>query len=215
MAKGTSSAKAEENIRRYLTYLKAPGDLVDPKAVARANTQVERTAGGDVIEHVKALAALEQATVVDEAPLRAAFVDTIPGWLEEHGVSVDVLRSFGVPDDVLVEAGLMPAETRKSRSGTRRPAKKRAAAPAPVPPPAPAPAVSSNGHGRGIDYDAIVAALPAGEFLTADVAALLDVDLITARNRIATMRSKGLIVHVGEVDPWTGKGAAPYLYARA
>jgi hypothetical protein len=224
MAKGTSSAKAEDAVRRYLTFLKSPQDLVDEKAIARAQAQVDRTAGGDVIEHIQALAALERAHVVDEAPLRDAFVAALPGWVEKTSVSVEVLRSFGAPDDVLVEAGLMSREKAKrlranARRGTRR-TTTTPAAPAAAAPRARArraPAASTNGHGRTIvDYDGILAGLPPkGEtFLATDVATATGKGIAQARNYVAAMRSKGLIAHVGEVDPWTGKGTAPYLYER-
>jgi hypothetical protein len=219
MGRGTSSAKAEDAVRRYLTFLKSPQDLVDEKAIAKAQAQVDRTADGDVIEHIQALAALERAHAVDEAPLRDAFVAALPGWVEETGVSVDVLRSFGVADDALVEAGLMSREQAKRlRANTRRrKATPPAAARTRATPAKRAPAASTNGHGRPtVDYDSILAALPPkGEtFQAADVATVSGKGIAQARNYVAALRSKGLIAHVGEVDPWTRKGTAPYLYER-
>lgn len=211
MAKTPSSAKAEDAVRRYLTYLRNPSDLVDEKTVNRAQARVDRTAG-DVIEYVLALAALERARTVDEGPIRDAFVAAVPGWAEEHRVSAEVLHSFGVPDDVLVDANLAakPRQRRNTGRSRKTPAKK-TVAPAPEPP-------SANGHGHTkIDYQAIADLLPpkGTTFLVTDVAAVTGKSAQQARNYLAVMRHQGLVEQVGAVDPWNGRGSAPYLFERA
>lgn len=52
--------------------------------------------------------ALEEADPA--AALRAAFVETAAAWAEERGVSYAAFREYGVPADVLKEAGISRAQ---------------------------------------------------------------------------------------------------------
>lgn len=218
MPRGTSSAdRTEEAVRRYLTYLKDPAALVDQDLVARVQQRVDRFAGGDVVEHLKALAALERAQTVDETPLRAAFVEAIPGWAEEQQISVELLRSFGVPDDVLVEARLLSrkrAERERAGQGrTRRAPVKAAEAPVEVEAPA-----GSNGHGQlTADAVALLEGMPepGTPFTVAGLAEVVGVTKDIARSRVNRAVAAGLLADVGvdDSDP-NRRGKRPTLYER-
>lgn len=213
--------RTEEAVRRYLTYLKTPEVLVDHERLARAQQRVDRhAAAGDVVEHLKALASLERAQVVDEAPLRAAFVEAIPGWAEEHQISVELLRGFGVPDEVLVEAKLLSrkkAERDRARTRTRRtttvvPSKEADGQP-------PTPPAATNGHGTldAAEVAALVEGMPerGTPFTVADLAASAGWTKDAARSRVNRAVTAGLLDDIGvdDSDP-NRRGKRPVLYER-
>lgn len=212
MAKPSSSTKAEkaeEAVRRYLTFLKDRTALVDQEAVARAQAQVDRAK--DVIAEVLALARLERTQVVDEAPIRAAFVAAIGGWAADNDISVETLRRFGVPAEVLLEAKLM---SRRQFEQERR-----AAGARPTSKPTPGQVALNGARSRTLSPDeaaALLDGLPDGQFTVAEARDTLGLTRDAARSRVNRAVTAGLLVTAGvDNSDLTRKGKRPMRFERA
>lgn len=195
-----TNSPAEDAVRTFLVYLADADSLIDEAAVVRAQAQVDRAK--DPIEKVRALTRLERAQTVDGDALRADFVEHAAAWIEETGgaVTASALHRYGVPEDVLAEAGLAtPSSTRKTRAGRR-------AAARPVPAHRRAPALS---------LETVAFHLPDGEFSVQDLAEAIDREVGTARNYIPRLLTDGTIVEVGPDPTSNGRGKARTLYRRA
>lgn len=204
----TKSEKAEEAVRRYLTFLKDRTALVDQEAVARAQAQVDRAK--DVIAEVLALARLERAQVVDEAPIRAAFVAAIGGWAADNDISVETLRRFGVPAEVLLEAKLMSRRQfeQERRAAGARPTSK------------PTPGQTLNGaRSRTLnpaEAAALLDGLPDGQFTVAEARDATGLTRDAARSRVNRAVTAGLLVTAGvDNSDLTRKGKRPMRFERA
>lgn len=209
--------RAEDAVRAYLVYLHNPEDLIDQQRVAKAQQRVDRAAG-DVVEHLKALAALDQAKVVDEAPLREAFVAAVAEWAADHNISVDRLRDFRVPDAVLVEAKLLPRKQfERDRAAARARARRPPTPKTQVDEP-PETVVSTNGH-SDLDDDHVAMLVegmppPGQSFTVAGLAETTGLTKNAARMRVNRAHADGLIVEAG-LDPDTTKpGRQPMQYTR-
>lgn len=198
MAKSTNSP-AEGAVRTYLVYLADADSLIDEAAVVRAQALADRAK--DPIEKVRALTRLERAQTVDGDALRADFVEHAAAWIEETGgaVTASALHRYGVPEEVLAEAGLALAPNRKGRSG-----RKAAARPVPVRRRAPA-----------LSLETVAFHLPDGEFSVQGLAEAIDREVGTARNYIPRLLADGAIVEVGPDPDSDGRGKARTLYRRA
>ena len=67
-----AKSATETAVRSYLLYLEDPAALRDESAIAQHSKAVANAT--DPIDKLKALAALESVSTIDEAPLRAGFV---------------------------------------------------------------------------------------------------------------------------------------------
>src|SRR5690606_16179987 len=90
-------AEAERAIRTYLLYVEEPGKLRDEADIQRKTRAV--LDADDPIDKLKALAELERAAHVDEAPLRAAFVRHAKAWADDNAIHAGAFRELGVADD--------------------------------------------------------------------------------------------------------------------
>jgi hypothetical protein len=191
MARKTKTS--EEFVLPYLQYLEDPSSLLDETTIARAQTAVDRAK--DPIGRIKALTALERAQTVDEGALRAAFVDHAARWCEEADVTPSALATYGVPGDVLVEAGLAQPVSRKRRPATTTPVPGRRA--------------------PKLGLDQVLDAAPTGDFTVHDLAAAIDREVGTARNYLTRLVEAGLLVVVERDGSWTGRGKPPTVYRRS
>lgn len=188
----------EASIRSYLLYLKDPDGLVDRAAVTRAERQVERET--DPIRKLRALSRLELAGRVDGDALRADFIANVGAWLEANpDVTVGAFRASGVPDEVLVEAGLVDAH---HRNGSR---------PVPAQPSRP----PRRPRAAPIPLDQAADVVPEGTFRVNEYAVIIGRQVSTARLYIDRLIRAGVLVDAGEVEDWSGSGSPPKLYKRA
>lgn len=196
MPRRTSNSEAA--IRAYLLYLREPESLVDEAAVLRAKAQVQRET--DPIRKLRALSRLELAGQVNGDTLRSDFIANVSTWLRENpDVTVGAFRASGVPDEVLVEAGLVDA---RRRNGSRpvpaqpsRPPRRQRAAPIPL--------------------DQAADVVPEGTFRVNEYAVIIGRQISTARLYIDRLLRAGMLVDAGEVEDWSGNGSPPKLYKRA
>lgn len=173
----------ERTIRAYLTFLEDPARAVDPDAVEAAEEAV-RTAV-DPIEKVVALSDLARARQPDEATLRAGFVAHAATWCQRRRVTAAALVQFGVPADVLADAGLTNGR----------------------PPDGPTTVAMWPGATaqlpRGKDFRA------------SEYAVLAGIPVERARKQLARFVDAGLVVIVGSDPTWKSRGAKPILYRAA
>jgi predicted transcriptional regulator len=118
----------EAAVRLYLIFLDDPTKLVDATIVNRLQGEVANAR--DPIDRLKAMGALERAKATDESAYRYDFIKHAKEWADEEGIPASAFREMGVPNDVLIAAGIdgQPKGRRRSRAGTgpsfRRPAVK-------------------------------------------------------------------------------------------
>ena len=117
MSPSSSTVSPESAVRTYLQYLEDPASLVDKAMVKRLQGKVDKAK--DPVDRLKALAALDKAQSTDDSPYRADFVRYAKQWADEEGVPAAAFRQLGVPNDVLVEAGLdrRPKGRRGAKAG--------------------------------------------------------------------------------------------------
>jgi hypothetical protein len=190
----TTKNDAERAVRLYLLFLEDPGALRDDSEIQR----LRRSADGasDPIDKLKALAALEQATTIDEAPLREGFVAHAKSWAEAQGVPVAAFRELKVTDDVLRDAGFsLPTARRRGRRGATGPGRQRA---------------------KAVPVDDIKAFIlgQKGTFLLSDVMAGAGGSQATVRKALDELISSGQVQKTGPVPDHPGPGRAPLQYKR-
>jgi hypothetical protein len=135
MSSNEDTEPAEDAVRAYLTFLDDPSKLVDAAAVQELKATADNAK--DPIERLLAIAALKRATATDGNAYKYEFIKRAREWAQAQGVPASAFRSLGVPDDVIVAAGLDGARRRgrdrtargtasasASASTTRRPAVK-------------------------------------------------------------------------------------------
>jgi hypothetical protein len=189
-----STLAPEDHVRLYLQYLSDPDSLRDETAIAKARAAVDRAK--DPITKVKAITALERAEAVDPDVYRDAFLTNVKAWLESDGVSVSALQQVGVPDEDLIEAGLLaaqPARRRRGRAATA-PTRTRAAR---------------------LGLDEVARHLPKREFRLTELAEAIEREPATTRNYLNKLLEQGIVAEVGDDPNHSGKGKAPKLYTRA
>jgi hypothetical protein len=86
--------------------------------VKRLQGKVDKA--NDPVDRLKALAALDKAQSTDDSAYRADFVRYAMQWADEERVPATAFRELGVPNDVLIEAGLdrRPKGRRGAKAGT-------------------------------------------------------------------------------------------------
>jgi hypothetical protein len=186
----------EDHVRLYLQYLADPGSLRDEAAIAKAQAAVDRAK--DPIVKVKAITTLERALSVDPQIYREGFITNVKAWVESDGVSVTALQQIGVPDEDLIEAGLLSAQS------TRRRGRGRVAA-----------ASSPRSRAPRLGLDEVARHLPKREFRLTELAQAIEREPATTRNYLNKLVEQGIVAEVGDDPNHTGKGKAPKLYIRA
>lgn len=185
----------EDHVRLYLQYLADPESLRDEGAIAKAQAAVDRAK--DPITRVKAITALERAEAVDVEVYRQAFITNVKAWMESDDVTVSALRQVGVPDEDLVEAGVLAPQPSRRRGRGR-------AVAAPVRTRAPR-----------LALEEVARHLPRGEFRLVELAEAIEREPATTRNYLNKLVDEGIVAEVGDDPNHSGKGKAPKLYARA
>jgi hypothetical protein len=181
---------AEHAIRQYLRYLDDPDQLRDEDAIAKAQEDVDNAV--DPLDKLKALAQLEQVSVIHEEPLRAEFVDYAKAWAHAVNVPVSAFVALHVPADVLDEAGfdIKPAKSNHRSSGT--PSKR----------------------AKPVRLDDIKAWITrqSGTFTTVDISAGVGGSPMTQRAAINQLVEAGAVEGLGPLPTYTGVGRAPHHY---
>jgi hypothetical protein len=188
-----AKSATEGAVRSYLLYLEDPAALRDDAEIAKRNKAVADAT--DPIDKLKALAALEEASTIDEAPLREGFVAHAKAWAEAQGVPSSAFQQLKVPEDVLRKAGFsLPASGRRGRRGT--------------------------GEGRqrakAVTVEDIKAHVLAqkGTFILTDVMNGIGGSQATVRKAIDELISTGDVERLGPVPDYSGRGRAPIQYKR-
>jgi hypothetical protein len=190
------TAKTEDAVRQYLRYLEDPNQLRDDKEIQR-KTQAVLDAS-DPIDKLKALAELERAANIEEAPLRKGFIENAKAWAEDTGVPVTAFRELKVPDDVLRDAGFtLPASTGRGRGRTAQGTERQRAKAVPLE-----------------DIKAWVLNLK-GTFLLADVMNGAGGSPATVRKAVDELIESGDVEKLGPLQDYNGRGRAPIQYSRS
>lgn len=182
---------AEEAVRLYLLFLEDPASLRDDKAI-QAKTKAVLDAKGP-IEKLKALAALERAATVDEAPLREGFVAHALEWGKTNKVPASAFRELKVPVDVLTRAGFTnvapKGRVKRGSGGTRA---------------------------KAVPMGEITAKIPlvfaGGKFALVDVEAKIGGSPATVRKAVAALIVAKTVRALGADPEYKGQGRAPHQY---
>jgi hypothetical protein len=193
MATRDDAVTPEAAVRLYLMYLEDPSKLVDAATVERLRGEVEKAK--DPIDRLRAIAALERAQATDEGTYKYDFIKHAKGWADAEGVPASAFRQLGVPDDVIVAAGL---------DGRRRRGRARAAAPAA--PRTRRPAVRAEQLEEGI------LGLE-GPFTTKDVMDRVGGSPLTVRSAIERLEAQGRVERAGERAGMRGRAAKAWKVA--
>jgi|SRR5688572_20793156 len=194
MTAATSTANAEDQVRRYLLFLEDPDRLRDEKEIQRKTQAVLDAA--DPVEKLKALAELERVASIDEDPLRKGFVEHAKGWAEANAIPTAAFRELKVPDAVLREAGFdVPAARGRGRNGST--GDRQRAKPVPVE-----------------DIKAYVTELK-GSFVLSDIMKGIGGSQATVRKAVDELVESGAIERLGPLPGYTGRGRAPVQYSRS
>ena len=195
MPAATSKTKAETAVRRYLLYVEDPGQLRDDTEIQKKTRAVEHAV--DPIDKLKALAALERASNIDESPLREGFVAHAKAWAETTGVPPAAFRELKVPDDVLRAAGFdLPTGSRRGRRTGSSTTRQRAKA---------VPVEDIKAHVLGLD----------GTFILTDVMKGVGGSQATVRKAVDGLVVEGQVEKLGPLADHTGRGRAPIQYSRS
>jgi hypothetical protein len=193
-----ANADPEDAIRHYLLYLDNPNHLRDEDDIQK-KTQAVLDAS-DPIAKLKALSELERAAKVDEAPLRAGFVEHARGWAEAEGVPVGAFRELKVPDDLLREAGFdVATSAARGRGGNG----------------------TAGGHGRQrakavpVEHIKDHVLAQTGTFQLTDIMGAVGGSPATVRKAVDELIEAGDVERLGPVPDYAGRGRAPIQYSRS
>jgi hypothetical protein len=197
MSSTNSKSDPEGAVRQYLLFVDDPSKLRDETEIQKKTQAVLDAI--DPIDKLKALSELERVANVDEAPLRAAFVDHAKAWAAEVGVPVSAFRELKVSDEVLRAAGFdVPATPRRAGRG------KAAGFEAP------------RQRAKAVPADEIkkfVMGLT-GTFVLADVQNDVGGSPATVRKAVEELVEAGDVTKVGPMTDYQGRGRAPIQYSR-
>jgi hypothetical protein len=188
----------EESIRRYLVFLDEPLKLRDESEIQRRTMAVIEA--DDPITKLKALAALEKASAVDEQGLREGFIDHARRWAESNGVSVRAFRELKVPTEVLAAAGFDVSTARGRR---------------PVASPV-GTVGESTPRKRSVSSTEVKEAVLtfADPFTLNEVMNKVGGSPMTVRKAVDDLIAEGRVAKRGPVPDYAGRGRAPIQYAR-
>lgn len=177
---------SENAVRAYLRWLEDPGSVLDQEAIAA--TKQEAETADDPLDRLKALSRLQELESVDGEAFRAAFVAQAAAWASENGVTAEAFVTYGVPAEVLSDAGIIHAKPTAPRGSKRR--------------------------GR-VSPEEVRAAIPPGEFTIADLERASGASTATVRKVIAEMTESGELRDLGPDQSHSGRGRAPLKFTRS
>ena len=196
--KGSDGAlgDAEDIVRRYLTYLEDPDQLVDAGEVG-ALEEAARSAAAP-LDKLKAFAALDRARSPSTVRARSEFVRVARDWAEREDIPASAFRQLGVGDDVLREAGFGGAARRRGGRGGRRPV-----------------AATGRQRARPVGTGQIEAwVLGRTEpFTTSDIARGAGGSPVTIKKVLDELVASGKVDKLGPVKDWASRGRVPIQYA--
>jgi len=199
----------EEAVRRYLQFLEDPSKLVDTATVQTLESRLARLT--DPVERLRVLAEIDRVKAVDGSDVEESFIHHARTWAESEGIPGGAFRHLGVPEDVLVRAGLVDG-------GKRRPGRKSATT---------TPSRSSRGskasraaragggrRARWTPAEAITAWVlaTAEPFTLADVQRGAGGSPATVRKAIDELVTGARVERLGPATGGTGRGRAPIRY---
>lgn len=194
MANKHDQTTPEGAVRLYLLYLDDPTKLRDDTEIQK-KTQAVLDAK-DPIDKLKALAELERAANIDEAPLREGFVKHAKEWAEGSDVPVTAFRELRVSDDVLRDAGFDVRVAPRRGRGASSEGRQRAKA-VPVE-----------------DIKAYVLSLK-GTFILTDIMSGVGGSQATVRKAVDELIEGGQVEKLGPMPDYSGRGRAPVQYSRS
>jgi hypothetical protein len=183
----------EGAVRSYLLYMEDPAALRDEAEIAKHSQAVADAT--DPIDKLKAIAALEQASTIDETPLREGFVTHAKAWAEAQGVPPSAFQDLKVPDEILRDAGFSLPQS--GRRGRRAGSEVRQRA-------------------KAVPVEEIKAHVLAqkGTFILTDVMNSVGGSQATVRKAIDELIEAGQAEKLGPVPDYDGRGRAPVQYKR-
>jgi membrane-bound lytic murein transglycosylase B len=188
-----ATAKSQEDaIRRYLTYINNPDELVDQGQIETLQQKLSES--HDPVERIKLRNEIERTKQPPADELEAEFVRVAKQWAEQHGISAEALRAEGVKPAVLRKAGFTIGQsTRKRTTAAKRTGKSRQ---------------------RASKEDVIqhLTSQPNGnEFTLNDVMDATGASRSTVNQVISRLTEEGKVKKVGKAEH-TGPGRAPDLF---
>lgn len=198
-----SEPTTEDMIRAYLQYLKDPEQLRDEELIAKQRSEAESIL--DPLAKLVALSELERLEVVDEEPLRKAFVAHAKAWADEKKVTLSAFQTMGVTVDVLRAAGYKLPRVPSSGDATHAR-------------PVPTTTTRRRGGRSREQLKELVRARKAGTTFTvrdiADEAGIPAANGISSAQRaIRALVIDGEVTDLGRDPNHAGKGAPPSVYA--
>lgn len=181
---------AERAVRNYLVFLDDPRKLVDDDLVNSLQAKAQQAI--DPIERLRIYSELERAQCADESTYRLDFILHAKTWAAANDVSTAAFRRFGVGDDVLNSAGLLPGEATGKSIRKRDSTRARTSVTA----------ESIKSHVRSLR----------GTFTMADVQSKVGGSPMTVRKGVQALVDDGSIARLGPMQDWSGRGRAPIVF---
>lgn len=191
-----ATAKNQEDaIRRYLTYINNPDELVDQDQIDKLQQKLDHS--DDPVERIKLRNEIERTKQPPSDELEAEFVRVAKQWSEQHGISAEALKAEGVKPTVLRKAGFQIAGggRRRGTSASKR----------------------TSGRRRVTKEDVAkhLEAKPSGsQFTLNQVMEATGASRSTVNQVIASMTEEGKISKAGKAEH-EGPGRAPDLFQAA
>lgn len=188
-----ASAKSQEDaIRRYLTYINNPDELVDQTQIEKLQQKLSEST--DPVERIKLRNEIERTKQPPAEELESEFVRVAKPWAEQHGISAEALRAEGVKPAVLRKAGFsIGGGTRKRTAASKR---------------------TGRGRQRASKDDVVqhlTAQASGTEFTLNHVMEATGASRSTINQVIARLTEEGKVKKVGKGEH-TGPGRAPDLF---
>lgn len=177
---------AEEAVRSYLRWLEDPTSMRDAEAIAAATE--EAASAADPLDRLRALSRLQALETVDGDSFRDGFVAEAALWARENNVTPEAFVTYGIPTEVLRDAGILhdPKPARRSAKPRTR-----------------------------VSPEAVRAAIPSGPFTIAELEQASGASTATVRKVIAEMTEAGTLLDLGPDQQHSGRGRAPLRFTRA
>lgn len=185
------AAKQDDAVKTYLTAIKEPNKLIDPKAAEKLEGELADTE--DPISRLQLRQQILDTQQVNPATYEDEFVAVAKGWADEHGIGYRAFQAEGVPDSVLRRAGFSIP-----RRGQRR-----AARPA------------TDGARSRVNAEDVRKAIPHGKFTIKQVQEASGASAAVVRRVVQEEVEAGSVHKVGSDPGHQGPGRAPALYERA
>lgn len=114
-----ATAKNQEDaVRRYLTYMNNPSQLVDQERIEELQQKLDQSE--DPVERIKLRNEIERAKQPPADEVESDFVAVAKQWADQHGISAEALKAEGVKPGVLRKAGFSVPGARRGAAATSR-----------------------------------------------------------------------------------------------